>query len=271
MAAIHLFTWNLGKIPGAHRLAVDHLAHLGTMGPFIGCLQELPAASWIAQARRKPQRELALRKIAVVSTPELVPGLALVYRSDLALVGAPVADEDGEFIAAVFQRPADAKKIAVIGLHAKSMVDMPHTQDHGGARALLRHAIHALGFTHDHQIVLGDFNSSLRSRELQSWYGFYALSDNDPVTRPAYERRRGFAHPPLHIVRPSNEPQGTFVQGDVGGREKPTVDFIAVDKLSHTGATSKILVAVEGASVWDSLQGRPSLSDHLPVEGMVDI
>lgn len=273
MAAIHLFTWNLGKTNAAtaHQVALDHLALLGTKGPFIACLQELPATSSIALARRKPQPQLASSNIAVVSTLKLVRGLALVHHPDLALVGTPVGDEDEEFVAAVFQRPADPKKIAVIGLHAKSKVDMQRGEDHGGSRALLRHAIHALGLTCDHHIVLGDFNSQLTSREVQSWHGFYAISTLAPVTAPSAARRRGFAHPPLYALSPSNNLIGTFVHDDSGGSERQVLDFIAVDGAARPGAISRILVEVAGASVWDSVEQRPSLSDHLPVEGMVDI
>jgi hypothetical protein len=52
-----------------------------------------------------------------------------------------VADEDNEFIAAVFERSADRKTIAVVGVHAKSMLGMQRAEDRGGSRALLRHAI----------------------------------------------------------------------------------------------------------------------------------
>ena len=272
MAAIDLFTWNLSKKTEAYDLAVDHLAIRAKNGPFIACLQELPATSSIAQARHTPQPQLAASNIAVVSTTRLVPGVALVHRADLSVVaGTAFADEDEEFVAAVFQRPADPKKIAVIGLHAKSKANMHRKQDHGGARALLRHAIHALELKFDHQIVLGDFNSSLTSWEVQSWYGFYALSTNGPITKPSHARRRGFDHPPLYVVRPQNEHMGTFVHADAGGNEKPAIDFIAVDKAAHAGASSKILTNVAGETVWDFLEERPNPSDHLPVEGRIDI
>jgi hypothetical protein len=231
-ASIYLFTWNLQWKTRAHDLVVDHLTLRGKEGPFIACLQELPADCWIAKARHTPEPELASRGIAVVSTLKLVRGIALVYRADLDVVGTPISDEDGEFVAAAFQRPPDPRKVAVIGVHAKSKVDMPHPQDHGGSRALLRHAIHALGLAFDRQIVLGDFNSSLLSREMQSWHGFYALSSNRRLTEPSSLRRRGFDHPPLHVVRPSNEPIGTFVHGDSGGGEPSAVDFLGVDEAS---------------------------------------
>jgi len=272
VAAIDLFTWNLTKETEEYHLALDHLAMLAKKGPFIACLQELPAASSIAQARSTPQPELAERNIAVVWTTKLVAGIALVHHPDLSVVGTGCADEDGEFIAAVFQRPADPKKVAVIGLHAKSKVDMKHAEDHGGARALLRHAIHALELKGDHQIVLGDFNSSLTSWEVQSWYGFYALSTNSPNTKPTWARRRGFDHPALYVVQPSNERMGTFaLTDDVGGNERPAIDFIAVDKAAHAGASSRILTEVAGETVWDAVEEGPKPRHHLPVEGKVDI
>jgi len=271
VAAIYLFTWNLNKKTKAHDLTVDHLALRGKNAPFIACLQELPSASWIAKARRSPQPQLASRNIAVVSTLRLAPGIALVHHADLKVVGTPIADEDQEFVAAAFQRPADPKKIAVIGVHAKSKVDTPRPEDHGGSRALLRHAIHALGLNCDHQLVLGDFNSPMLSREMQSWHGFYALSSNKRLTTPSSARRRGFDHPPLYVVRPSNEPMGTFAHGDSGGNENPALDFVVVDEATRSGAHAKILTEVAGESVWDSVEERPNVSDHLPVEGMIDI
>lgn len=271
MAKIYLFTWNLRNKTEAHDLTLDHLALRGKDEPFIACLQELPRDSLIAKARRKTQQELASRNMAVVSTPTLARGIALVHRADLKVVGTPTADEDEEFVAAVLQRPADPKKIAVIGVHAKSKADMHCPEDHGGSRALLRHAIHALRLGYDHQIVLGDFNSDLESREVQSWYGFYALSSNKPITKPAFARRRGFDHPPLYAVRPLNETIGTFELRDSGSNETPTVDYVVVDEATRSGANAKILTEVAGKSVWDSVEERPNMSDHLPVEGMVDI
>lgn len=87
MAPIYLFTWNLGKDAKArgeaHGLTVQHLALSATKHPFIACLQELPGASEIAQARTPKQAAaavaaLAAQQIAVV--PKVVPGLALAYR-----------------------------------------------------------------------------------------------------------------------------------------------------------------------------------------------
>lgn len=275
MANFHLFTWNLGKNTGsrqeAHKLTVDHLAHLGTQGPFVACLQELPATSSISQARTSPSQDLTARNIAVVSTPEVVRMLALAYRSDLQVVGAPVVDEDREFIAAVFRRPSDPKRIAVVGVHAKSKVDMPLPQDHGGARALLRHAIHALELEYEHLIVLGDFNSPFDSPEIQSWYGFYALSSNKPLKETKYERRRGFAHAPLHVVQPRNKLMGTYAHRDAGVRANLIIDFVAVDEATYPGARAEILTTVAGQTVWDRAEECPSLSDHLPVEGTITV
>jgi endonuclease/exonuclease/phosphatase family metal-dependent hydrolase len=275
VALIHLFTWNLGKSTSAataHDLAVDHLARLGAKGLFIACLQELPGQSLIAKARRTSDPTLASRAIAVVSLDRFVPGLALLHHPSLEVVRAAVNDEDNEFVAAVFERPADKKTIAVVGVHAKSKQGMQDAADRGGSRALLRHAIHNLRLGCDHLVILGDFNSAITSREVRSWHGFYAISDkNQQITAPWAARRRGFPHPPLYVVRPMNEPMGTFVHSDTGGVDRVTVDFIAVDEATRSGASSKILTEVAASPVWDSVDERPSLSDHLPVEGIVDI
>ena len=68
-----------------------------------------------------------------------------------------------------------------------------------------------------------------------------------------------------------NEPMGTFVHSDTGGTDRVTVDFIAVNEATRSSASSKILTEVAAKSVWDSAEECPTLSDHLPVEGIVDI
>src|SRR5262249_25055915 len=150
-------------------------------------------------------------------------------------------DEDGEFVAAVFQLPSVPKLVGVVGLHAQSKVKMGAPQDQGGSRALLRHAIHQLRLKCDHTVILGDFNSSLLSREIQSWHGFYALSTHKRVETSSSATRRGFDHRPLYVVRPSNEPTGTFVYEDTGGIDPCVLDFIAVDEATRSGSRSEIM------------------------------
>jgi hypothetical protein len=50
-----------------------------------------------------------------------------------------------------------------------------------------------------------------------------------------------------------------------------TIDFIAVDKGSYAGSTSAILTELAGTAVWDTKLSRPSVSDHLPVEGHLPV
>jgi endonuclease/exonuclease/phosphatase family metal-dependent hydrolase len=275
VASVYLFTWNLGKKAAgeAHALTLEHLALWGTRHPFIACLQELPGQSSIAQARRRADPGLAGRSIAVVEVPRLAARLALVHHSNLTVVDVH-ADEDDEFVAAVFRLPSSNKQIRVVGLHAQSKADMQKAEDQGGSRALLRQAINAIlqrGPTCDHTVILGDFNSPIASQEMQSWNCFYVLSENRPRRGPSYAHRRGLRHAPLYAVSPQNRLTGTYSLDDSAGTANPTIDFIAVDEGTLHGASSRILTEVATKTVWDFDEERPSLSDHLPVEGFVDI
>lgn len=285
MPDIYLFTWNLNKDKTAHDLAVKHLAQRGALGPFLACVQELPGGSDLAKARAgKKVAALAEKGIDVVSafSPDVrgrkaPTGLpfarypAIAYDPRLGLVDA-LCDEDGEFIAARFEVRSPKKTIAVVGLHAKSQVDMKEAEDRGGSRALLRHAINEIPWRCDHTVVLGDWNGLLSAREMQSWHCFYALREGFlPFDGSSLVQRRGFDHPPLYIVEPRNVAMGTFRFRDSGTNHAKTIDFIAVDKGSYNGSRSEILTTVAAEPIWDSVLAAPTASDHLPVEGHLQV
>jgi endonuclease/exonuclease/phosphatase family metal-dependent hydrolase len=147
---------------------------------------------------------------------------------------------------------------------------MTDTADRGGCRALLRHAINGLRWKADHMVILGDFNSRSADPEVGSWHCFYALGSQEyPLD---HADRRGEAHPPLYVVPPSNPVgMGTYFYEDSGRRGFQTIDFIAVDAGTKASAKSTILTAVAAKSVADTATNRPNLSDHLPVDGSVEI
>jgi endonuclease/exonuclease/phosphatase family metal-dependent hydrolase len=283
---LYLFTWNLNKDQFAHDLAIKHLAQRGSQSLFVACVQELPGRSVLAKARMGSNVDgLTTQGIRVVS--KLSPnargraapsGLALasypalVHHPDLKQIHA-VADEDGEFVAACFEMHAPKKTLAVVGLHAKSQVNMKEAEDRGGSRALLRHAINEISLHCDHTIVLGDWNCHWSARETQSWHCFYALHEGfSPLSGPSFTQRRGFDHPPLYVVEPRNVSMGTFQFNDSGTNHAKTIDFIAVDKDSRfNNARSEILTTVAATSVWDPGLAAPSVSDHLPVEGHLQV
>jgi endonuclease/exonuclease/phosphatase family metal-dependent hydrolase len=274
---IYLFTWNLNKGTEAHDLCVEHLAKKGKDKVFVTCLQELSGSSWIAEARQRSVQELEERNIRVVGTPDgtnRVRGLALIYHSSLRIVGNPVHDEDGEFIAAVFEEPVSKKTVGVVGLHAKSLCDISDVES-GGSLALLRHAINHYHQdspfkTCDHTIILGDFNNPYDSDQLQSWHCYYAQSTWGPPNRANRDFRRGLPHQRFKTVIPAGGLGPTFMIRGHGGTKPKIVDFIVVDEKSHPDATSSILTAVSNSSVWDD-QDKPKLSDHCPVEGQIKI
>jgi exonuclease III len=270
--SIYLFTWNLNGQMAAHDLAVDHLAKRGTTDLFVACFQELPGASWIAAARRTRQPELERRGISVVPSARLVPGLALAHHPNLPVMHTE-HDPDDEFIAAVFRLSA-SERLGVVGLHAKSKVDMHEPQDHGGSRALLRHALNELRLACEKMVILGDFNSDLTAHEIRSWHCFYALAGNErPRPGSSMQQRRRFEHRPFYVVRPKNYDRlGTLRLDESSGARFHTVDFIAVDdEAVRSGAHSEILTTVSTDSVWDPEKEGPTLSDHLPVEGMIHL
>ncbi|MDO9019908.1 MAG: hypothetical protein Q8S73_01875 [Deltaproteobacteria bacterium] len=272
MAKLYLFTWNLKHKESAHEHLVRHLSARGQEDLFVACVQELPGESLIARARRSLQAELTDVGISVVpASKSMVPGLALAHHPDMDLNWSHW-DEDGEFVAAIFQLPSSKKQVAVVGLHAKSKVDMQDLADRGGSRALLRQAIneHRLQRRADHLVVLGDFNSAIDDREIRSWHCFYALGRRD---RPlGFESRRGVPHPPLYVVRPRNEDdQGTFKYPDSGVDQRPIVDFMVVDEGTREQTSTRILTEISGRPVWDPAGLLPALSDHQPVDGLIEI
>lgn len=276
MPEVYLFTWNLQGKRNAHDLALQHLAMQGVHKPFVACFQEVPAESKLALARGG---SLALKGIAVVSKADLASSgvtthpraMALAFHPDLKLLSAQ-ADPDGEFIAAIFQPPSSKKTLGVIGLHAASKVNMQHKEDQAGSRALLRHAINELKWTTDHTVILGDWNSHIEAREITSWHCFYALSPKQrALLQPGLAQRRGVDHKPYYLVVPQNHAvQGTYDFTDTGGAGPVTLDFIAVDEATRGMATSSILTALAATPV-ASNTGAPSLSDHLPVEGTIQL
>jgi endonuclease/exonuclease/phosphatase family metal-dependent hydrolase len=282
---IYLFTWNLNKDRAAHDLTIKHLAQRGTRDLFIACVQELPGRSALAEARTgRNVAALTAQGIKVVSafSPNIrgqkaPTGLvfskypAIAHHPQLQLLDA-FTDEDGEFVAARFEVHSPKKTIAVVGLHAKSQVDMKLAEDRGGSSALLRHAINEIPWRCDHTIVLGDWNRILSAQEVQSLHCFYALREGfSPLDDLSLAQRRGFDHPPLYVVEPRNVAMGTFRFRDSGTNHAKTIDFIAVDKGSHGGSRSEILTTVAAAPVWDTVLAAPSVSDHLPVEGHLQI
>lgn len=285
MPELYLFTWNLNKDGAAHDLTIKHLAQRGARDLFIACVQELPGKSAFAQARTgKDVASLTAQGIKVVSAfspnargKKAPSGLllskypAIAYHPQLQLLDA-FADEDGEFVAARFEVHSPKKTITVVGLHAKSQVDMQVAEDRGGSSALLRHAINEIPWRSDHTIVLGDWNRILSAQEVQSWHCFYALREGfSPLDEPSLAQRRGFDHPPLYIVEPRNVAMGTFRFRDSATHHAKTIDFIAVDRGSHSGSRSEILTIVAATPVWDTGLAAPSVSDHLPVDGHLQI
>ena len=149
-------------------------------------------------------------------------------------------------------------------------MDRKLPEDRGGSRALLRHAINvnARDSHVDHTVILGDWNSDCEDREITSWHCFYALHPRArPLQGDSRQDRRGTAHMPYYVVMPSkNSSLGTYAFGDTGASDSPRIDFIAVDEGTRQLMRSEVLTEVAASPV-ASLDGAPSLSDHLPVEG----
>jgi|GEM_PF-5560258 len=269
MGEIALFTWNLHGKADAHDLALGHLLRSCAKETIVACLQELPGKSSIAFARRKGNGTKLGASLRVVESNPLVRGLALVHHEDLRL-DRVLVDPDKEFLAAEFILPSSTKRLGVVGLHAKSKSDMRRAEEHGGSRALLRHAISALQLNCDHLVVLGDFNSPFGAQEIQSWHCFYALAPGSEAV--SADTRGGYAHKALHTVPPENAPAlGTFRWSDSGSTKYETIDFIAVDAATRTGASSKIMTSIQSRSLLDLKTSKPTPSDHLPVSGTINI
>lgn len=279
MPELYLFTWNLHKSQDAYDLVVDHLTQKAQQGLFVACLQEVPGKSDILAARDSTWStetnaaitRLASKNIAVAQkerTDPLPRGLALVHHRALQLQES-FYDCDTEFIAAVFS--FYGKLIAVIGLHGLSQASINQPTELGGNRALLRHALNACDFVwqSDHVIVLGDWNSNVRSLEISSWHCFYVLSgESQPRDDRSKKDRRGFHHKPLFMVKPKNiSEDGTIRYVRSGSTDVELFDFIAVDQKSLGSVRAEILTNVMSQPIWDSNDPMKDLSDHRPVEG----
>jgi hypothetical protein len=115
-------------------------------------------------------------------------------------------------------------------------------------------------------------SNKITAEEIASWHCFYALNPNTrPLSQPGLRQRRGLDHRPLYVVMPQNHMgKCTFEFEDTGRDERVIIDFIAVDEGSFQQATSNILTSLATVKVV-SATGSPSLSDHLPVEGIIQI
>jgi hypothetical protein len=269
---LYLFTWNLCKKVASIELLSQHLAQQSVKGPWIACLQELPAASWIAEARRGTDissRFPTVRVAEIPSTERLPQGLALLHDHRLRLERIHI-DEDEEFIAAKFGTPPPTRSITVVGVHAKSKIDMHSAQEHGGSRALLRHAIDGLPWPREDTIIMGDFNSDIRDVEMSSWHCFYALNSNDLGLKRM--RRRGMGHEPLRMVAPRNGGDiGSHFYATSGGGSYKTLDYFIVSEGLRASAEAVILPSLMDTELLQLENSQITIGDHLPVEGMVHL
>jgi len=275
---LYLFTWNLCQKVDAHELAVDHLAEQASNNRlFIACFQELPGESAIAQARKRKDDQLEQRGLRVVQSTRSIPGAALVHHPSLRVSEESVfADEDGEFMTAIFQLPSAPITVGIVNLHATSRATVPNEIDRAGCRALLRQAINERRLEADHIVIIGDWNSEPHKDELNAYHTFYALpSSKTPQTRESWEKRRGLEHPPFHVRRP-HDPHGrggTYLHTPPQNNqcaEYCLYDFIAFrDKKSFSIQEPQILTQLVAKDVWNDAEQRPCVSDHLPVEAFL--
>ncbi len=275
---LYLFTWNLGERMAAHDLAADHLAEQVTNNRlFIACFQELPGKSAIASARKGKIDELEKRGLNVVRSDRSIRGAAFVCHRDLTVIQeSVVADEDGEFMTAIFQIPSAPVTVGVINLHATSRATVKELVDRAGSRALLRQAINSKRVNADHVVIMGDWNSEPHEDELNAYHCFYTLHwSRDAQTRDSWQRRRGLEHPPFYVP-PHHDPHGrggTFVHTPLQKNQVKSYhlyDFIAFrDKTSISSNKPRVLTQLVAKDVWNDAEQRPSVSDHLPVEGFL--
>ncbi|HRI70245.1 MAG TPA: endonuclease/exonuclease/phosphatase family protein [Polyangium sp.] len=277
---LYLFTWNLcGKVD-AHDLAVEHLAEQASKNHlFIACFQELPKESAIAIARKIKDSDLDHRGLRVVQSNRSIRGAALVHHPSLTVIEQSVfADEDNEFMTAVFQLPSSPMTVGVVNLHASSRATVPNEIDRAGCRALLRQAINERRLEADHVVIMGDWNSEPHKEELNAYHTFYALPSNkDPLRRQSWDERRGLKHPPFYVPQPHDPHKrgGTYLHKPSQDNQCPEYylyDFIAFrDKKSISTQSPQILTQLVAKDVWDDAKQEPCVSDHLPVEGFLAI
>lgn len=255
MPRIHLLTWNLNTRDAALEAFAQHIAALSNGAePFIAAVQECADDHTAIVAK--------VRGLGGAVVHSMGNGTMSVLCSETLAAMAPPRDAVGNRLVltrAVFS----GRSLAIVNYHgmADGLTGSPHMTERGGIASEARWRIddHAAGGP---VIVLGDFNAEPTSTEVESLYCFSFAPQPDPASDVSHHRARSS----LRVFPPS---RGTYARrSHTRGSGFVILDFFAAGPN----------LTVEEATVPRKLGRKrlmdgtgPSLSDHLPVAGTLDL
>jgi endonuclease/exonuclease/phosphatase family metal-dependent hydrolase len=257
---IHLLTWNLNKRDAALDAFTRHIASLSNRREsFIAAVQECADEHVDIVARVE---RLGSAKVHAIGN-----GTLSVLCSEPLTPMAPPRDAVGNRL--VLTRAEFAgRRLAIVNYHgmADGSAGSPHLTERGGIASEARWRIddHAGG---DPVIVLGDFNAEPTSPEIESLYCFSFAPDPAQASGRSHNRDRSI----LRVFPPRVAPpwDGTYARrSHTRGASFRLLDFFAAGpKLAVVQAS--VLHVLDGVPLTDGTA--PILSDHLPVQGTLDL
>jgi endonuclease/exonuclease/phosphatase family metal-dependent hydrolase len=256
---INLLTWNLGKHEAALTALVRHVAARSRGAEhFVVAVQEsLPDYA-----------EIQARVQAEGGTVEVVGngGMSILCSERLEPRVAPL--DDGVGLRLVLTRATFAgQRLAIVNYHGEpqGLAGAPHPVERGGIASEARWRIdeHAAG---DPVIVLGDFNIRQHDPEILSRHCFSFAPEPAPSSRRSHNRDRqdvriAYAHLPPGV-------HGTYrLRSSTRGTVWETLDFLAAS--ATLAVQMQVRDELNGEPLTDGM--KPTLSDHLPVAGILDL
>lgn len=256
MVTVHLLTWNLSNREAALNAFAIHLATWSLRGDhFVAAVQECADD---AQAILKKVKSHGAASVNAVGNGTM----SVLCSEPLAAPGIP---NDTVGMRLVLTRASfDGRRIAIVNYHgvAQGQVGSPDPTERGGIASEARWRIddHAAG---DPVIVLGDFNAEPNDSEIESQHCLSLSPNPDPRSGRSHNRARSIVR-----VAPLNAPMGgTYLHtSGTRGRGWRKLDFVATGPdLAQTQA----LTVLGGVQLTNGTE--PTISDHLPVAGTLDL
>lgn len=261
MPTIQLLTWNLCKRDAPLPVFVRHLASLSRrQEAFIAAVQECfeDAATMVARVQD-------LGGAAVYATGN---GTMSVFCSE-PLEPNAIRDDIIDTIGGrlVLTRATLAgQRLAVVNYHgmADGLHGSPHHTERGGIASETRWRIdeHAKG---DPVVMLGDFNAAPTSLEVVSRFCFSLAPEPAPSSSYSHNRARSTLR-----IAPLDVPPGSgtyLFESTSQGTSWRVLDFLATGP--GLAVQTRVLDILDGEPLTNGL--RPTLSDHLPVAGTLDL
>lgn len=258
MPTINLLTWNLGKRDAALAALVKHVASLSRGAQhFVAAVQESTEDNAAIRARVH-QHGAAVHVVGN-------GGMTVLCSAPLDPIAIP-RDAVGHRL--LLTRATFAgQRMAIVNYHgmARGQRGSPDETERGGIASEARWRIdeHAAG---DSVIVLGDFNIEQDRSEIWSRHCFSLAADPDPQSRKSHNRDRQDLRAALPRLPPGIG--GTYrLQSGSRGTAWVTLDFLAGGP--GLALQTEALGKLEGIPLTDG--SKPTLSDHLPVAGTLDL